>query len=138
MLGTAEKMSCFLLHLVELLVDASRLQIGFKTVARRSESALTQEVFSATAHSASSPVVAAPPVHLLTITGAGVQPRAKRMIYGMAAFFILKEAVRAGTVQSGEEEAQDSLINMYKYLMGVCQEVGARLSSVVPSGSYQR
>jgi len=80
--GTAEGGSRFLLDLLDVLVDVSRPQTGFKMLAGSSKSALAPEVFSATASSSSPPSAAAPPAHLLTLVGAGAQQRAKKMIMG--------------------------------------------------------
>ena len=41
--------------------------------------------------------------------------------------------LRAGTAESGEEEAQKDPNNVHKYLKAGCNEDGARLCSLVPS-----
>lgn len=43
------------------------------------------------------------------------------------------EALRVGSVQSGEEEVQDHLNNICKFLKGGCEEDEVRLFSVAPS-----
>jgi len=69
-----------------------------------------------------------------------VQQRATKMTEGL----FCEERLRPGSVQPGEEKAQGwkglstpvthgDLLNMCKYLKGVCKEEGASLFSVMPS-----
>lgn len=44
-----------------------------------------------------------------------------------------EDRLRAGTVRPGEEEAQEHLISVCKYLKGGCRDDRATLFSVVPS-----
>ena len=60
------------------------------------------------------------------------QQRAMKMIKALE-YLILGEAVRAGTVEPGEDEAQRHLMDVYKYLMGENKNHGARLFLVVSS-----
>ena len=62
-----------------------------------------------------------------------VQPQGYQDSERPGAPLVCGKAVRAGTVQPGEEEAQGDFIDVYKYLKEGFKEDGGRLSSVVYS-----